>query len=113
VVDNETAWKCEGCGLEFELEVEALEHEKKCFQVNVSIDEAITYGFNMFKGISKYIILFILLIIVGFYTLAGEFGSKLAIFGILFFIAGSIIIFILFISLKYKIWVDILARSRK
>ena len=82
----------------------------------VSIDEAVGYGFNMFKGIAKYIIFIILLDIIGFALFAAGMrpsGSGLVLIGIPFIIAGIILNIALSIGVIYKLWVDILARSRK
>ena len=82
----------------------------------VSIDEAVSYGFNMFKGIAKYILFIIILNIVGFFLLAvsiNENAELLALFGVPFIVAGIVLNIALSIGVMYKLWVDILARSRK
>ena len=82
----------------------------------VSIDEAVGYGFDMFKGIAKYIIYIIILNIVGFLLLAvgiDENLEVLALLGVPFIVAGIVLNIALSIGLMYKLWVDILARSRK
>ena len=82
----------------------------------VSIDEAVSYGFNMFKGIAKYIIYILILSVVGFFLFAVgvDEGNPLPlIIGIPFVIVAIILHIALSIGVLYKLWVDILARSRK
>ena len=82
----------------------------------VSIDEAVGYGFNMLKGIAKYIIYIIILNVIGFFLFvvsAEEGDFLLLIIGIPFIVAGIILNIALSIGVLYKLWVDILARSRK
>ena len=81
----------------------------------VSIDEAVSYGFNMFKGIAKYIIYIIILNGIGFFLVAisVEGGGGGWLLGIPLIIAGTILNIALSIGVLYKLWVDILARSRK
>ena len=82
----------------------------------VSIDEAVGYGFNMLKGIAKYIIYIIILNVIGFFLFvvsAEEGDFVLLIIGIPFIVAGIILNIALSIGVLYKLWVDILARSRK
>jgi len=83
----------------------------------VSIDEAVGYGFNMLKGIAKYIIYIIILNVIGFslfaVSLANDGNFLLLIIGIPFIVAGIILNIALLIGVLYKLWVDILARSRK
>ena len=81
----------------------------------VSIDEAVGYGFNMLKGIAKYILYIIILNGIGFFFVvagASE-DTPLALLGIPFIIAAIILNIALSIGVLYKLWVDILARSRK
>ena len=81
----------------------------------VSIDEAVGYGFNMLKGIAKYIIFIIILNGIGFFLVAVsvEENSGAFLIGIPLIIAGIILNVALSIGVLYKLWVDILARSRK
>ena len=82
----------------------------------VSIDEAVGYGFNMLKGIAKYIIYIIILNVIGFFLFvvsAEEGDFLLLIIGIPFIVAGIILNIALSFGVLYKLWVDILARSRK
>tara|TARA_B000000460_G_C21246034_1_gene277031 strand:+ start:40 stop:492 length:453 start_codon:yes stop_codon:yes gene_type:complete len=144
--DRKHYWICDVCSKEFKNESEAIEHEKTCtsfkesekeekrvnlanwsrklkntdegttIEETVSIDEAVGYGFNMFKGIAKYIIFIIILNGIGFVLFAVSVSEReevLLLFGILFIIAGIILNIALSIGVLYKLWVDILARSRK
>ena len=106
--------------IEDELETKTLENENDSSspEVNistVSIDEAVGYGFDMFQGIAKYIIFIFILNGVGFFLfLAGiADGSPIFLFGIPLIIAGIVLNIALSIGVIYKLWVDILARSRK
>ena len=106
--------------IEDELETKTLENETDSSspEVNistVSIDEAVGYGFDMFQGIAKYIIFIFILNGVGFFLfLAGiADGSAIFLFGIPLIIAGIVLNIALSIGVIYKLWVDILARSRK
>ena len=82
----------------------------------VSIDEAVSYGFEMFKGIFKYVII---LIILGVITLLIMFASiqsgepAIGLLAIPVYVILLILNFSLMIGVFYKLWVDILARSRK
>ena len=90
----------------------------------VSIDEAVRYGFEMFKGILKYsIILFIIGIIPILLisesveteesTMPFEWPSLTEGLAILFYVIFAILYFSLIVGVAYKFWVDILGRSRK
>ena len=82
----------------------------------VSIDEAVSYGFEMLKGIFKYVII---LIILGVITLLIMFASMesgepaIGLLAIPVYVILLILNFSLMIGVFYKLWVDILARSRK
>ena len=82
----------------------------------VSIDEAVSYGFEMFKGIFKYVII---LIILGVITLLIMFASMesgepaIGLLAIPVYVILLILNFSLFVGVIYKFWVDVLARSRK
>jgi len=94
----------------------AEENKGTTIDETISIDEAVGYGFNMFKGIAKYIIYIIILNVIGFFLFvvsAEEGDFLLLIIGIPFIIAGIILNIALSIGVLYKLWVDILARSRK
>ena len=70
----------------------------------------------MLKGIAKYIIYIIILNVIGFFLFvvsAEEGDFLLLIIGIPFIVAGIILNIALSIGVLYKLWVDILARSRK
>ena len=82
----------------------------------VSIDEAVSYGFEMFKGIFRYIIALIILgvIVTIILSLSIESGEPIgALLAIPFYVIILILNFSLFIGVFYKFWVDVLARSRK
>ena len=81
----------------------------------VSIDEAVGYGFDMFRGVAKYLIFILILNGIAFFLfLVGiDEGSGIFLFGIPFIIAGIILNIALSIGVMYKLWVDILVRSRK
>jgi hypothetical protein len=94
----------------------AEENKGTTIDETVSIDEAVGYGFNMLKGIAKYIIYIIILNVIGFFLFvvsAEEGDFVLLIIGIPFIVAGIILNIALSIGVLYKLWVDILARSRK
>jgi magnesium-transporting ATPase (P-type) len=94
----------------------AEENKGTTIDETVSIDEAVGYGFNMLKGIAKYIIYIIILNVIGFFLFvvsAEEGDFLLLIIGIPFIVAGIILNIALSIGVLYKLWVDILARSRK
>jgi len=105
--------------IEEELETKTLENETDSSpEVNistVSIDEAVGYGYDMFKGIAKYIIYIFVLNGVGFFLFLGGIADESPIFvlGIPLIIVGIILNIALSIGVMYKLWVDILARSRK
>ena len=105
--------------IEEELETKTLENETDSSpEVNistVSIDEAVGYGYDMFKGIAKYIIFILILNGIGFFIfLVGlDEESAMLFFGIPFIIAGIVLNIALSIGVMYKLWVDILERSRK
>ena len=93
----------------------AEENKGTTIDETVSIDEAVGYGFNMLKGIAKYIIFIIILNGIGFFLVAVsvEENSGAFLIGIPLIIAGIILNVALSIGVLYKLWVDILARSRK
>ena len=94
----------------------AEENKGTTIDETISIDEAVGYGFNMFKGIAKYIIYIIILNVIGFFLVAvgiEEYSGGVFLLGIPFIVAGIILNIALSIGVLYKLWVDILARSRK
>ena len=95
-------------------EGEIREKKKKLLEETVSIDEAVNYGFNMFRGIVKYILYIIILNVIGFFfvVIGMDVYPPFALFGIPFVIAAIILNIALTIGVLYKLWVDILARSR-
>jgi hypothetical protein len=82
---------------------------------NVDIDEAVSYGFDMFKGVAKYIIYIFILNGAGFFLFAIglDEGSPIFIVGIPLIIAGIILNIALSIGIIYKLWVDIISRARQ
>ena len=86
---------------------------------SVNIDEAVNYGIEFLRGIAKYLAVIIMLgiggilliILSAFYT--GNFALIIMLIGVLSMIAAFIIGLALSIGAGYKLWVDILARSRK
>ena len=88
--------------------------EAKASESTISIDEAVGYGFDMLKGIAKYIIYVIILNVIGYILiLENEEGVFFVLLGVPFLIAAFVINISLAIGVIYKLWVDILARSRK
>ena len=88
----------------------------KANEGTISIDEAVEYGFDMLKGIAKYILYVIILNGIGFMLIfsgSREGDSGLSLMGVPFIIAAIVINISLAIGVMYKLWVDILARSRK
>ena len=82
----------------------------------IDIDEAVGYGFEMLTGIFKYLVIIIILILVGFFlaTVGYDFDNSASVFvGISLIILAIIFNVALFIGVMYKLWVDILSRSRK
>ena len=82
----------------------------------IDIDEAVGYGFEMLTGIFKYLVIIIILILVGFFlvTVGYDFDNPVSVFvGIFLIILAIIFKVALFIGVMYKLWVDILSRSRK
>ena len=82
----------------------------------IDIDEAVGYGFEMLTGIFKYLVIIIILILVGFFlvTVGYDFNNSASVFvGIFLIILAIIFKVALFIGVMYKLWVDILSRSRK
>jgi len=82
----------------------------------IDIDEAVGYGFEMLTGIFKYLVIIIILILVGFFlvTVGYDFNNPVSVFvGIFLIILAIIFKVALFIGVMYKLWVDILSRSRK
>ena len=90
-------------------------NNKKPNSKGIDIDEAVGYGFDMFNGIAKYIIFILILNGIGFFIfLVGlDEESAMLFFGIPFIIAGIVLNIALSIGVMYKLWVDILERSRK
>ena len=86
---------------------------------SVSIDEAVGYGIDFLRGIAKYLIVIIVLnvasIILIFWLGQPErvLGLAYLVLGIIAFISTFIIGFALIIGVGYKLWVDILIRSRR
>ena len=82
----------------------------------IDIDEAVGYGFEMLTGIFKNLVITIILILVGFFlvTVGYDFNNSASVFvGIFLIILAIIFKVALFIGVMYKLWVDILSRSRK
>ena len=82
----------------------------------VSIDEAVSYGFEMFKGILKYVIVLIILGVITFLIMLVSIEEREPAIGLLaipVYVILLILNFSLMIGVFYKLWVDILARSRK
>ena len=82
----------------------------------VSIDEAVRYGFETFKGIFKYVIVLIILGVITFLIMFASIKSGEPAIGLLaipVYVILLILNFSLMIGVYYKLWVDILARSRK
>ena len=82
----------------------------------VSIDEAVRYGFEMFKGIFKYVIVLLILGVITFLIMFVSIKSGEPAIGLLaipVYVILLILNFSLMIGVFYKLWVDILARSRK
>ena len=82
----------------------------------VSIDEAVSYGFEMFKGIFKYVIVLFILGVITFLIMFASINSGEPAIGLLaipVYVILLILNFSLMIGVFYKLWVDILARSRK
>ena len=83
----------------------------------VSIDEAVRYGFETFKGIFKYFLLIFSLAFLAFFVMyvVSNLGEPLI--GYLIAIPILVIVYVfsfsLMVGIFYKFWVDILARSRK
>ena len=90
--------------------------EAKVSDGTISIDEAVGYGFDMLKGIAKYILYVIILNGIGFMIIvtgSREGDSGLSLMGVPFLIVAFVINISLAIGVMYKLWVDILTRSRK
>ena len=85
----------------------------------VHIDEAVEYGFGLLRGITKYIAFIFLWSVTGTILIAmgwgieGSSGSVLMLTGLLCLVGGGILGLALSIGVMYKLWVDILARSRQ
>ena len=82
----------------------------------VSIDEAVRYGFETFKGIFKYVIVLIILGVITFLIMFASIKSGEPAIGLLaipVYVIILILNFSLIVGIFYKFWVDILARSRK
>ena len=82
----------------------------------VSIDEAVSYGFEMFKGIFKYVIVLIILGVITFLIMFASIKSgepAVRLLAIPVYVILLILNFSLIVGIFYKFWVDILARSRK
>ena len=88
--------------------------EAKASDSTVDIDEAVGYGFDMLKGIAKYVIYVIILTAIGLIIIDESEGDGFFfLMGVPFIIAAIVIYISLAIGVMYKLWVDILARSRK
>tara|TARA_B100001971_G_C17859709_1_gene367714 strand:+ start:64 stop:387 length:324 start_codon:yes stop_codon:yes gene_type:complete len=87
----------------------------------MGIDEAVKYGMDVLLGLGKYIgiiflinIIGLLFIIIGNGMSEGDsFGLALMAIGLICIVIAAIIGFALSIGIGYKIWVDILVRSRQ
>ena len=85
----------------------------------VHIDEAVEYGFDLLRGIAKYFVFIFLLDVAGIVFILGglEIGENIGLVitatGLICFIAAGILGLALTIGVMYKVWVDILARSRQ
>ena len=86
---------------------------------SVSIDEAVNYGIEFLRGIAKYLGVIIILSVCGILFIFGsmDFTGYLALIiiisGVLSMIAAFIIGLALSIGAGYKLWADILLRSRR
>tara|TARA_B100000470_G_C19510068_1_gene267086 strand:- start:148 stop:447 length:300 start_codon:yes stop_codon:yes gene_type:complete len=88
--------------------------EQGNYQKGMDIDEGVKYGYDMLKGIAKYLIIILIIEVCGMLFLTeGEGNGATIVIGVLLFIVGSILSLALSIGVMYKLWVDILARSRK
>ena len=83
----------------------------------VSIDEAVRYGFETFKGIFKYFLLIFSLAFLAFFVMYVVSGLGEPRIGYLIAIPILVVVYVfsfsLIVGIFYKFWVDILARSRK
>ena len=86
---------------------------------SVNIDEAVNYGIEFLRGIAKYLGVIIILGVCGILFIFGsmDFTGYLALIiiisGVLTMIAAFIIGLALSIGAGYKLWADILLRSRR
>ena len=88
--------------------------EQGNYQKGMDIDEGVKYGYDMLKGIAKYLIIILIIEVCGMLFLTeGKGNGATIVIGVLLFIVGSILSLALSIGVMYKLWVDILARSRK
>jgi hypothetical protein len=84
------------------------------YQRSMDIDEGVKYGFDMLKGIAKYLIIILIIEVCGILFIMYSGGSEATIvIGVLLFIVGWILSLALSIGIMYKLWVDIFARSRE
>ena len=85
----------------------------------VHIDEAVDYGFGLLRGIVKYLVFILLLDVAGtalFFAglqVGENLGLVMTFIALICFIAAGVLGLALSIGVMYKIWVDILARSRQ
>jgi NADH:ubiquinone oxidoreductase subunit 3 (subunit A) len=125
-------WCCDKCEKEFPTKEEATEHEKTCsyeektvlesesgpsllpdFEETITMNEAMSYGFNFFGYMSAFLFIIFIIEVVG-YNIYSESTSKIGeIFGLLVMVFSVILLISLSIAIRYKTWVDILGRARK
>jgi|TARA_B100001971_G_scaffold177929_1_gene172600 hypothetical protein len=86
---------------------------------SVSIDEAVGYGVDFLRGIAKYLIIIIALDVVSIILIVWL-GHPGRVFGLVYLVigvTGLIVTFIIGLALSigvgYKLWVDVLIRSRR
>ena len=86
---------------------------------SVNIDEAVNYGIEFLRGMAKYLAVIIMLSIGGilliFFSMyfTGFLALIIMLIGVISMIAAFIIGLALSIGTGYKLWVDILLRSRR
>ena len=94
---------------------------EQCVSVahSVNIVEAVNYGIEFLRGIAKYLAVIIILGIGGIFLIffsiyfTGFLALIIMLIGVLSMIAAFIIGLALSIGAGYKLWADILLRSRK